>query len=199
MGARSKSLEHFPAPLVLMDKSEDAARVAATLSGDLSAFEALVEKYERPIFAAAYRVVGDFETARDVAQTAFVKAFERLEDYNPRYKFFSWLYRIAINESINLVKRQSSFREEPVTPSTAVAGESPEQEVARREVRDRIQDALNRMDPKYRVMIVLKHVAECSYREIGQVLDLPEKIVKSRLFRARRMMKDMLLKGGKHG
>ncbi len=182
-----------------MDKNEDAAYVSATLGGDLNAFEALVEKYERPVFTAAYRIVGDFEQARDVAQAAFLKAFEQLENYKPEYKFFSWLYRIAINEAINLAKRRSHIREETVTPSTAVGRESPEDELRRKETNHLIQDALNRMDPKYRVMIVLKHLAECSYREIGQVLDLPEKIVKSRLFRARKIMREMLASGASDG
>ncbi len=182
-----------------MDKNEDAACVAATLGGDLNAFGELVEKYEKPVFSAAYRIVGDFEQARDVAQAAFLKAFERLENYNPDYKFFSWLYRIAINEAINLAKRRSHIREEAITPSTATGRESPEDELNRKEINHLIQDALNRMDPKYRVMIVLKHLSECSYREIGQILDLPEKIVKSRLFRARKIMREMLTTGGDDG
>ena len=88
---------------------------------------------------------------------------------------------------------------EEITPSTAVGRESPEDEVKRKEINHQIQDALNRMDPKYRVMIVLKHLAECSYREIGQVLDLPEKVVKSRLFRARKIMREMLAAGAHNG
>ena len=182
-----------------MDKNEDATLVAAILEGELNAFETLVEKYERPIFNAAYRILGDYEQARDVAQAAFIKAFERLGDYNPEYKFFSWLYRITINEAINLVKRQSRRRHEPVTPATAVERDSPEDEVTRKEITRSIQEALNQMDPKYRVMIVLKHIADCSYREIGQVLDLPEKVVKSRLFRARRIMREMLVTGAQNG
>ena len=182
-----------------MNKNEDAKLVMITLEGDLNGFEVLVSKYEGPVFNAAYRILGDYEQARDAAQTAFIKAFEQLKNYNSEYKFFSWIYRITINESINLAKRQGNRRSKADMPIAVAPTQSPEDKLRRNEINRCIQDALNQMDPKYRVMIVLKHVAECSYREISQVLDLPEKVVKSRLFRARKVMRKMLLRGDHSG
>ena len=85
----------------------DSSLVIDTLNGDREAFGRLVEKYERRIFNLALRICGDYEDAMDVTQTVFVKAFNRLGSFDPSRKFFSWLYRMGVNESLNQVKRQS--------------------------------------------------------------------------------------------
>ena len=89
-----------------MDDGDDAELVNRCLSGDQLAFEPLVTRYQKVLFNVALRMVGNYEDARDIAQTAFVKAFEKLDTYDPRYRFFSWIYRIMMNESLNYLQRR---------------------------------------------------------------------------------------------
>jgi len=162
-------------------------------NGDRAAFAALVVRYQQPIYNAAYRVLGNAEDAADIAQAVFLKVAERLEEYDPRFKFFSWLYRIAINESLNLLRRNG--REEPLDEEMDIPGAdsaNPEWQLGEAQVSRRVQGALMRMRAEDRVMIALRHFSDCSYREIGAILELDERTVKSRLYEARSRLRGLL-------
>ena len=168
--------------------------VTETLNGDREAFGRLVEKYERRIFNLAFRICGDYEDAMDVTQTVFVKAFDRLGTFDPSRKFFSWLYRMGVNESLNQAKRQSRIvHVEFDLPSRAP---SPEQQFIRDESDGLVQTALKRLGKDQRVVIILRHFVDLSYRQIGEVLGIQEKTVKSRLYSARQRMKEILTGAG---
>ena len=162
-------------------------------NGDRAAFAALVVRYQQPIYNAAYRVLGNAEDAADIAQAVFLKVAEKLEEYDPRFKFFSWLYRIAINESLNLLRRNG--REEPLDEEMDIPGAdsaNPEWQLGEAQVSRRVQGALMRMRAEDRVMIALRHFSECSYREIAAILELDERTVKSRLYEARSRLRGLL-------
>ena len=172
----------------------DSSLVIETLNGDREAFGRLVEKYERRIFNLAFRICGDYEDAMDVTQTVFVKAFERLETFDPSRKFFSWLYRMGVNESLNQVKRQRRIVHiEFDLPSRAPG---PEQQIIREESNGLVQSALKKLGEDQRVAIILRHFVDLSYRQMGDVLGIPEKTVKSRLYSARQRMKEILTGAG---
>lgn len=176
-----------------MHKDDDQALVAASRTGDKAAFANLVRRYFRPVYNAAYRVLGNEDDAADATQSVFLKVHERLGDYDPRYRFFSWLYRIAMNESIDVLRR--NIRQEPLQDDVDYPGDErdgPESRLEAAQVSRRIQSALMRMKADDRVVISLRHFSECSYREIGEILDLDEKTVKSRLFEARTRMRTLL-------
>ena len=177
--------------------SGDADLVRECLHGNLEAFDALVERYQRPIFNVALRMVNNYDDANDIAQTVFLKAYENLSSFNPRYKFHSWVYRIAINESLNHASRARPT--EPLDaafPRLASEAKDPEETLALTE-RDRsVRDALMSFPPAHRAVIVLRHYLGCSYDEIGRILNIPEKRVKSRLYTARQQLKDALVKRG---
>jgi RNA polymerase sigma-70 factor (ECF subfamily) len=137
----------------------------------------------------AYRIVHDPEDARDVAQSVFVKAFAGLSSYDSHYKFFSWLYRIAINESINF----ASKRRRKIAP-VDVWGEAPSdpvEETAHAELRARIEAALARIAPRQRALLALS-ADGLSYKEIGRTLGFSETKVKSKLFAARQKLRGLL-------
>ncbi len=94
-----------------MGNDQDLALIEDCRKGDRRALGSLVRRYERPVYNAAYRMLGTADEAADVAQTTFLKAFENLHRYNPQYKFFSWIYRIAVNESINQLNRRKRFEQ----------------------------------------------------------------------------------------
>jgi RNA polymerase sigma-70 factor (ECF subfamily) len=168
--------------------------VEACLRGDRSAFDELVERYEGTLFNAAYRITGSVEDAMDATQSAFVNAYEKLHTFDPSHRFFSWIYRIACNQALNLVGRRRTQRELDVdTPSNGV---DPEAACGDNQTLDFLQRALLELPPQYRVVIVLKHLQGFSYREIGEFLEIPEKTVKSRLFTARQHLRSILLEKG---
>lgn len=178
---------------VIVNNDTDQALVERYLKGDRDAFAELVIRYQRPIYNAAFWVVRKAEDANDVTQNVFLKVAERLDEYDPQYKFFSWIYRIAVNESINLLRR--ARREEALDDQIdmpASESSNPEWKADEAQLSRRIQSALMRMATNDRVVLTLRHFSECSYQEIGQILDLDEKMVKSRLFEARQRLRHLL-------
>ena len=176
-----------------MSKDVDAARVRDCLAGNPQAFAALVERYEKPVFNVAVRMLRNPEDARDVAQTVFLKAYQNLSSYDPQFKFYSWIYRMAINESLNMLRRNG--REQALDEETDIPGEesaNPEWQLSEAQVSRRVQAALMRMKADDRVVITLRHFSECSYREIALILELDEKTVKSRLYEARSRLRGLL-------
>lgn len=167
--------------------------VESCRNGDRAAFATLVTRYQQPIYNAAYRMLGNADDAADTAQAVFLKVAERLGEYDPRFKFFSWLYRIAVNESINQLRRNG--REERVEEAMEFAGPAsadPEWQLNEAQVSRRVQEALMRMKPNDRMVLTLRHFSECSYREMSDILELDEKTVKSRLYEARHRLRDLL-------
>lgn len=176
-----------------MDRDHDQELLARCRQGDRAAFGTLVARYQQPVYNAAYRVLGNADDAADTAQAVFLKVAERLEDYDPRFKFFSWLYRIAVNESLNLLRRNG--REEPLDEEVELPGAAslnPEWQSIQAQLSRQVQAALMRMKADDRVVITLRHFSECSYMEIGEILGVDEKTVKSRLFEARCRLKGLL-------
>lgn len=173
---------------------DDEDIVRLTLEGNPEAFEEIVHKYERAIFNAAFRILNDNDDAADAVQSTFLKAYRNLDHYNSHFRFFSWLYKIAINESLNSLRQRKSS--DPVDAESTSSGETPEDQYRSVELGEKIQEALMELGLDYRLVIILSHFEELSYREVGYVLDLPEKTVKSRLFTARKQLRDVLLKNG---
>jgi len=157
----------------------------------------IVARYERPIFNMAYRMVHNHDDAADVTQAAFVKAFEKIDTFNPAYKFFNWLYRIAVNESINLLNRHKRNRQ--IEVDLPDHQPTPEENYALNELNLQLQRALKGMSYEHRIVIVLKHLLLLSYRDISEILEISEKTVKSRLYSARQILKKQLAKEGYAG
>ena len=177
-----------------MSEDDDAELVQRCVRGDRRAFEQLVLKYQKPVYNAALRMLRHPEDARDVAQTVFLKAYEHLEDFDPTHRFYSWIYRIALNESINQLNGRK--RVAPVPEDEPSDGPGPEQVLDAEQSGHRVQAALMRLSDEYRAVIVLRHFLDCSYEEMAEVLQLPEKTVKSRLFSARQLLRDALQQRG---
>lgn len=179
-----------------MVNSRDHALVIRCRKGDRQALEALVGQYQKPLYNAAYRILGNPDDAADVTQAAFLKAFENLDGYDPKYKFFSWIYRIAVNEAINQLKRIR--KTQPLDEGEPASDPGPDDEVETGKLSRELQDGLMALNEEYRTVIVLRHFSDCSYRQISEILQIPEKTVKSRLYSARQLMKDQLLANGIH-
>lgn len=173
-----------------MDDNEDLKLVQESRQGSRESFERLLIRYEKAVYNAAYRVLHDFEDAKDVTQNVFLKAFENLDHFNGKHRFFSWIYRIALNESINLCKSRRRF--DTAEDNRVEVRNTPEKLLSRKEIDGVIQAALMCLEFDYRVIIVLRHFNDCSYQEMGEILEIPEKTVKSRLFTARTLLREIL-------
>jgi len=177
-----------------MVEATESKIIELCLSGDSEAFGRLVEKYQKQVFNAALRIVGDYDEAHDIAQTVFIKAFEKLHTYDPRFKFFSWIYRMTVNESINSLAR--SKRTETLPANLVAQERGPEEQAAAKQLSALVQRGIMELSVHYRVVIVLRHFRQLSYQEISQVLAIEEKTVKSRLFTARQLLCEIFRKRG---
>lgn len=173
-----------------MNREREVALVRECQQGDRQALDTLVRAFEKPVFNAAYRMLGNVDEAADVTQTAFMRLFENINRFDPNYRLFSWIYRIALNEAINQLNRRAKLEplEEPPQRDT----DMPEGCIAASQLKSDVQAVLMELNEDHRSVIVLHYFSECSYREIGEILRLPEKTVKSRLFTARQQLKNRL-------
>lgn len=184
----------------------DGELVVRALAGREEGFEELVRRYQRPIVAYVYRMVGDYDAALDLAQEVFIKVYNSLTRYRPEFKFSTWIYRIAHNAAIDHLRRAAPARTEDLEVECeggrtfekplASRAPTPEQETERGERRAEIEDAVCQLQPAYRELIVLRHSHDLSYDEIAEVTGLPLGTVKNRIFRAREAMRELLVARG---
>lgn len=172
----------------------DAALVRECRAGNRRAFDQLLARYERPVFNAAYRILNHREDATDVTQTVFLQAYEHFGDFDPGQRFFSWIYRIAINEAVDMANGRR--RAEPIADELVSDRAGPDETTANGQLDAGMQSALMELTLDYRTLVVLKHVQACSYEEIAVILECPVKTVKSRLFTARQALREILLTRG---
>ena len=177
-----------------MDKAFELALIRRCQHGDRKAMEVLVTHYDKPVFNAAYRMLGNTDDAADVSQNAFLKAFENIDKFDTGHRFFSWIYRIALNDSIDQLKRRQ--RMQTVDVELVDERAAPAHDVNTSQMNEELQAALLGLSDEQRAVIVLHYFCDCDYRQISDTLDIPEKTVKSRLFSARQQLKLRLARHG---
>ena len=175
-------MEETPAAL----DEQDRALVGRYLNGQSDAAGALVDRYQQRLFNVAFRMLGNMQDAEDVTQTVFHNVFLKLDTYDPKYRFFSWIYRMTVNESLNALKRRKPVVTLEDELGIAAPGAAPD---SRTEAEMRVGAALRALKPDDRAVVVLRHFASFSYQEIAQVLEIPVQTVKSRLFTARERLR----------
>jgi len=182
----------------------DPELVATAANGVEGSFEELVRRYQRPIAAYVYRVVGDYESSLDLTQEIFIKVYGSLSRYRSEFKFSTWIYKIAHNAAVDHLRRNAG-RERSLCQGLETdqyelpieSGRlSPEQESERRERRLEIESVVHSLPLSYRELIVLRHSQDLTYEEIVEVTGLPLGTVKNRLFRAREMMRQQFVDRG---
>jgi RNA polymerase sigma-70 factor, ECF subfamily len=185
------------------EANEDDALVDRARAGDRAAFQALFQKYHRRVYSVALGVVKRPEDAMDVVQDAFIKVHKHLATFQGNSSFYTWLYRIVMNLGIDHVRRTRKVVEwgddVPLDQAAGdgalvpkVADANPSRTLVRRELSDKIRQALDTLPEYHRAVILLREVEGMSYEEIAEVLDVPKGTIMSRLFHARRKMQDQL-------
>lgn len=174
------------------DQRADEALLRDALNGEGAAYEAIVERYHRRLFWVAYHILGRAEDARDVVQETFVRVHRSLERFDFSKSFSTWVHRIATNLAIDALRKRKSAKavELDALGERAAEGESPESPAERQEVQDRVWHVLDRLDPKFRAVIVLRDIHGLSCREIAPILEVTHATARWRLHRGRQVFRE---------
>ncbi len=175
----------------------DRLIVQRVLDGDSNAFGELVALYQKPIYNLAYRMLGERTRAEDAAQEAFLRAYRHLHRYDPSRPFKTWLFSIASNYCIDRLRRRrltwlSIDAPLPHHPALTSSAPDPEQAAIYGEHAESIQEMLDQIPPDYRLAVILRYWYDYSYAEIAEVTESTVSAVKSRLFRARRALAELI-------
>ena len=184
----------------MMTRDEEARVIRAVLDGDTDRFEDLVHAYEKGIYNLCLRMLNDEQDAMDAAQEAFFKAFRSLPSFRGESRFSTWLYRLAGNVCLDMLRRRPnapvlSMNDDDVPLILADASASPQEIVERRETRQTVRAALAALPEDFRQAVILRDVNGLSYEEIADVTGLELGTVKSRIYRARKKLAAVLLGG----
>ena len=189
-----------------MTREQELTIIRRVQHGDIDAFELLVAAYEKNVFNVALQMVGNREDAQDMAQEAFLKAYNSLDSFRGDSKFSSWLYRIVSNVCLDFKRRQSRRPSSSLTVEDdegetleldiADESQSPEALLERKLTREAVRRGLQKLPDEQRQILLLREIQGMSYEEIGEAMGLEEGTVKSRIFRARKKLCAFLLQDG---
>ena len=199
--ASSMSMTPKPVPSTIV-RDDEGALVAAAKTGDVAAFEELVNRYERRIFRLAMNITQNREDAEDATQDAFLKSYQHLDNFQGDSRFYTWLVRIAVNEALMRLRRRRpnvSSLDEPIEADGELMpreiedwGPTPEQRYRETELNSILSNAISSLDPIYRAVFVLRDVEQISTEETAEMLGISIPAVKSRLLRARLKLRSNL-------
>lgn len=174
--------------------------------GSETAYRELLDRYQRPVFSIIFRMIRDREQAEDLAQETFVRVFNHIVRYDPRYKFSSWIFKIATNLTIDWIRRKelntvsidgsrnavTSDEMEASAITIVSEDENPEELLEAKELGEEIEQAIGKLRPEYRAAILLRHVEGREYQEIAEIMALPLGTVKTYIHRGRNELRDTL-------
>jgi RNA polymerase sigma-70 factor (ECF subfamily) len=184
-------------------RDEDYEIILSCQRGDDEAFGVLVERHQKKMLNMALRMTGDYDEACEIVQEAFLAAYRAIRKFRGEAKFSTWIYGIVVNISKTRMKQTAQRRQKTVSiddptddPGDRLAGReaSALETLEKKEIQAKVQHCINTLDEEYREVLVLRDIQGFSYDEIGDILNVPEGTVKSRLFRARDAMKNCLKK-----
>ncbi len=188
-----------------MQQPDDLTLVKRCRAGDTQAFQTLVERYQRRVYSVAYGMLKDRDEAMDVAQETFVKVYKYMDHFKGDSSFYTWLYRIATNLAIDAKRRRApegeptefdeSVRREPSEEPGILSsrlGSNPQKAAMRKELLEKIDDALSQIPEKHRAILLLREVEGMSYEDLARTLNIQKGTVMSRLFHARKKVQRIL-------
>lgn len=186
-----------------MDIDKETKLIEAVLEGDGNAFRGLVETYQGRIYNIVYGMVHNRDDAQELTQDAFIKAYKKLNTFNLGTKFYTWLCRIAVNTTIDFLRKNKnkqtmSFEEGIAVQSSSGVSDmhyesNPEQQAMKEETRQQIIAAVDELPEEQRKILILKELDGLSYKEIADVLEIPQGTVMSRLYYARKKLQEILI------
>ena len=172
---------------------DDFELINRILSGDNDAFSEIVTRYKNLVYSVILRMINDYEEANDISQEVFIKVYKNLSKYQPEFKFSTWIMRITTNHVIDYLRKrkQETVNIEDVDYELS-SSSNPEREYLEKEQSEIFAKAIGKLPEMYKLPIVLYHIKRFSYQEIADMLNIPLSKVKNRIFRGRRLLKDIL-------
>jgi len=184
----------------------DHELVSRAQQGSEKAYRELLGRYQRPVFSIIYRMIRDREQAEDLAQETFVRVFNHIDRYDPRYKFSSWIFKIATNLTIDWIRRKeldtvsidgsrnavTAEQIEATSITIASDDENPEELLEAKELGEEIEGAISKLRPEYKAAILLRHVEGREYQEIAEILKIPLGTVKWKMHETIRKLRPRL-------
>jgi RNA polymerase sigma-70 factor, ECF subfamily len=203
---KTRQIERIARRALDYKKLTDQEVVALARQGREAAYRELIGRYQRPVFSLIYRLVRDREKSEDLTQETFIKVTNALDRYDSTYKFSSWIFKIAHNTALDLLRKkepetlsldgsphaETASEIEASTLTAVSTDETPEEFAASRELGGHIEQAIARLRPEYRTAILLCHVEGYAYDEIAEVMSVPLGTVKTYIHRARNELKEYL-------
>lgn len=178
-------------------QSEEANIIRRCLDGETDSYSILVDRYKMMVYNVAYRMLGDGDTAKDIAQESFIAAYGGLKTFKQDAKFSSWLYTIVLNKCRDYLRlAKENIPLDDISDVRPGSGISPEQAAANHQSNDMLQQALDALSAEYREVLVLKHIEELDYEEISAITGTSVSALKVRAHRGREMLRKLLEKSG---
>jgi RNA polymerase sigma-70 factor (ECF subfamily) len=186
-----------PAPI------EDLQLVRASQTGDAGAYDELIRRYQERIYATIYHMTSNHEDANDLAQETFIKGFQAIKSFKGDSSFYTWIYRIAVNKTINFLKQRKNrthmslndldFNAENDPDLVAlISDRTPRRDIGLSELQEKLNEAMQKLSPVHRLVVTLHDVQGLSHEEIGKIIDCNIGTVRSRLFYARQQLQAYL-------
>lgn len=201
--ASRKEAHEEPAPPPAAVATDEALLVKRARQGDLAAYDELVRRYQERIYATVYHMTANHEDANDLAQEAFIKAFQALKSFKGGSSFYTWVYRIAVNKTINFLKQrknraQMSLNDLDVNAEhdpdlvALISEKTPRREVNLTELQEKLNEAMQKLSEPHRLVVTLHDVQGLSHEEIADIMGCNIGTVRSRLFYARQQLQAYL-------
>jgi RNA polymerase sigma-70 factor (ECF subfamily) len=174
---------------------DDAQLVTASKNGDQDAFSLLVQRYQRRVFNLVFRMLQDYEEASEVTQEAFLAAWQGLPAFRGEARFSTWLYRISYNCALKQIetRKRDKALQTALQAEQTFEGEDPKNALLEMlDNQEMVQEQLSQLPPKYRIVLILRHLQDMTYEEMAEVLTMPVGTIKTHLFRARNLLKERI-------
>ncbi|MFC1622134.1 RNA polymerase sigma factor [Patescibacteria group bacterium] len=172
----------------------DEKLVEKAIDGDVKAFSEIISRYEEKLQKYVVRLIQNTELAEDVVQDTFLKVYRNLRGFDQKRKFSSWIYRIAHNEAVNKIKKETKIKKFSLDELFVKSPDDVEKDYEKKELGREVRSCVNELDYKYKDVVVLYYLEDKSYEEICEILNLPLGTVSIRLSRARKLLKEICQK-----
>lgn len=203
-GGKGAARSDTARPASSVNRAEEDAIVRRAQKGDLAAYDELVRRYQERIYATVYHMTSNHEDANDLAQEAFIKGFQALKSFKGGSSFYTWLYRIAVNKTINFLKQRKNrsamslndvdFDAEKDPDLVAlISDKTPRRDAALGELQKKLNEAMQKLSEPHRLVVTLHDVQGLAHEEIAEIMECNVGTVRSRLFYARQQLQGYLL------